>query len=313
MDMQKTIDDYCHRIVYRFGLPEERCGVAKEPWKQIVHFNINNGIGGYGIILGREGFILTSKKISDQIVQNFDEVYVSTGERRRLTLDTNFYQAEGRLGILKTEHPVEEAARVGLDSHVFHQWADYLIVPGDTELNDLTWRGVHSIRGEIVSSVQEAKTLFHAYSHHVPYVENEEIIIYDSIEKIAGSYFHHQGKRLFPMDFAGPLESTLNGNKTAFEYPFFTGLILRESEIGIPVFVRDTVDYDAPSDTPENEQQPKLYLVGILDSGLVLKDNLTEGYVTPVSQVARAGSKEIKNILKPTARPFTMPTSRKTK
>ena len=289
----EIIEDYCKVMDYRYG-------VAKEPWKQVVNFKLN-GIGiGYGILLGQQGLILTSKNIGDLVApssQHFEDVLATDREDKQFTLDDTFYRFGSGLGIVKTKYPVEGAARIGLDSSFYNHIIEHLpIVPGDKELNDLFWYGYHSIGSEIVSNMKEVDTLFHTYTFDFPYFESTgKVILYADTEKMVG-YVHQQGQRLFPITALGPLEEAPN---VIFKGPFFTGLVLNESHIGSPVFVRDTVDYETAYDAPESQQQPKLYLVGIVDKGAILKKNINKGYVTPVCQVVRAGSREIKELLHP--------------
>ncbi len=288
----KTIDDYCERMDYRFG-------VAKEPWKQVVQFYTQNVSIGYGLILGPQGFILTSESVANRCNQSdrdFRNAIAINKEGKQFTLDNTFYQSGSGLVIVRTETSVEEAARIGLDSSFYHHVADTLpIVPGDKELNDLFWYGYHSTGAEVVSSMGGVDTLFHAYTFDSSSIKiNAKTILYDDIENIEG-YVHHHGLRLFILDSLGPLEEKTSG--MIYEGPFFTGLCLDNSKIGTPVFVRDTVDYDDKSYTPGSEQQPKLYLVGIVDKGAKLRKNINEGYSTPVCRVVRAGSREIKKLL----------------
>lgn len=292
----KTIDDYCNKMEYRHG-------VAIEPWKQIVKFNIEGFRGSYGIILGPEGFILTSKNVVSAVRSssvNFENVLVTDIKSKEFPLDDTFYRYESESGlvILKTKTPVEEAVRVGLDSSFYNHIIEHLpIVPGDKELNDLFWYRYHSSGGEIVSSMERVDTLFHAYTFDFSSVETikRKIIFYGDIEE-SGGYRHYQGRRLFLMNTLGSLEEYHKGGVT-FKSPFFTGLLLNDQQIGSPIFVRDRFDYDAKFGTPENEWQPKLYLVGILSGGINLIKNINKGYLTPVSQVTRAGSREIKKLL----------------
>ncbi len=298
----KTIDDYCKTMDYRQG-------VAKEPWKNVVNFKIQEvrrGYShevsiGYGILLGPEGFILTSENVVSLVTpssKDFRNVIVTNIEKREFALDNTFYRCGSGLAMLKTENPIEEAMRIGLDSSFHNHINEYLpIVPGDKELNDLFWFGYRSSGGEIVSSMRGVDTLFHAYTFDFSSIETikRKIIFYGNIEE-SREYIHHQGRRLFPINSLGPLGEYERGG-LIFKSPFFTGLLLNDQQIGSPVFVRDKFDYDVKSGTPENERQPKLYLVGIVDKGITLKEDINNGYLAPVCQVARAGSREIKKLL----------------